>query len=111
MIKTDDIRTKRGKMNTNQILNQAIREYEQALGIYAIFAILFTIFWIMAMFDAIKSDFKDESNKTIWILILLLTSVPGAFIYFLVAPGQKLNKKDIHDRVPIISGEANDKWF
>lgn len=40
------------------------------------------ILWIVMLLDVIKRDFKNENDKMMWIVILALTQIVGAIIYF-----------------------------
>ena len=45
-------------------------------------SVLVTIFWILMIIDAAKRDFKQENDKIMWILIVVLTGIIGALIYY-----------------------------
>ena len=47
-----------------------------------IVGILGLIFWIFMLVDVIKRDFKKENDKLLWILIVVLTGLIGAIIYY-----------------------------
>lgn len=47
-----------------------------------IFAIGGSILWIFMLVDLAKREFKGKDEKIVWILILVLTGVIGAFIYY-----------------------------
>ena len=52
------------------------------LGVTAVFGILFlvcAVFWIWMLIDCLKREFND---KVLWILILLLTGILGAILYY-----------------------------
>lgn len=66
--------------------------------VYAIFMIvMFTIgifalvFWILMLIDVIKRDFKQENDKIMWVLIVVLTGIIGALIYYFIV--KRENKK------------------
>ena len=40
------------------------------------------IFWIMMIVDVARRDFRNDNDKTTWLLIVLLTGVIGAIIYY-----------------------------
>ena len=42
------------------------------------------VFWIMMIIDAAKRNFKNENDKTLWILVLVFTSWIGALVYYFV---------------------------
>lgn len=57
-------------------------------------AILAFVFWIMMIVDCAKRDFKGDSEKIVWILVLVFLGIIGALIYyFAVAKGAPLKKR------------------
>ena len=66
------------------------------------FAIFSIIFWILMLIDVVKRDFEKEDEKTMWVLIIALTHVVGALIYYFVvkkkAPAQVKEKKPSGDK-------------
>jgi NADH:ubiquinone oxidoreductase subunit 6 (subunit J) len=44
--------------------------------------VLLFIFWIFMIVDVAKRDFKNESDKIVWILIVVLLGVLGGIIYY-----------------------------
>ena len=53
------------------------------VSIFAI-AVLAIIFWIFMLVDAARRNFKDENDKVVWILIVVLLGLLGAIIYYFV---------------------------
>ena len=49
-----------------------------ALGIFAL------VFWIIMIVDVVKREFKQENDKILWVLIVILTGIVGALIYYFV---------------------------
>ena len=54
--------------------------------------ILFFVFWIITLVDAIKRKFGKENEKLIWILVIVLTGVIGSLIYYFVVYKQDKTK-------------------
>jgi len=58
--------------------------------IVAFFLFLFTlgalgtIFWILMIVDCARRKFKNSNDRVLWILVLVLAGVIGAFIYYFV---------------------------
>jgi len=50
-----------------------------------------SVLWIFAIIDILKSNFKDSTNKIIWVLIVLLLPVLGSILYFIFGGQQKTN--------------------
>jgi hypothetical protein len=57
--------------------------------VFMAIAVLGTIFWIFMIVDVAKRTFKNESDKVLWILIVVLAGLIGAIIYYFV-----VKKKD-----------------
>ena len=47
------------------------------------------IFWAWALFDLLKSNFKDSTNKLIWLLVVFFLYAFGALLYFFIGRQQK----------------------
>ena len=47
------------------------------------------IFWAWALFDLLKSDFKDSINKLIWLLVVFFLYAFGALLYFFIGRQQR----------------------
>lgn len=50
------------------------------------------VLWVLALIDIVKNEFEGQ-NKLIWVLVVALTGVIGAIIYFVIGTSQKLPKK------------------
>jgi hypothetical protein len=48
-----------------------------------------TIFWIMMLVDVINRKFDNESDKTIWILVIALGHLIGAIVYYFAVKNKK----------------------
>lgn len=57
------------------------------LPLLILVAVIF--FWLWALIDILKSDFKDY-NKIVWLLSVLLVPVLGFILYFLIGKKQKI---------------------
>ncbi len=60
------------------------------LIIVFIFILLPFIFWIIALIDILKSDFRDTNGKIIWVLVVIFLPVIGSILYFLIGKSQKI---------------------
>lgn len=54
-----------------------------ALGILAI------IFWIFMLVDVAKRSFKNETDKVLWILVIVLAGLIGSIVYYFVVKRKK----------------------
>ena len=59
-------------------------------ALIVIIGILSFIFWIWMIVDCAKRNFKKETDKVVWILVIVLLSVLGAAIYYFAV---KINDK------------------
>ena len=58
------------------------------LGIvFAIIALLTSIFWIWMLIDCATNASLDGTQKIVWILVILFLHFLGALIYFIVGRG------------------------
>jgi hypothetical protein len=49
-----------------------------------LFGLVYFVFWLYCLIDAIRSNFKDPNMKLIWIVILLFAHVLGPIIYLVM---------------------------
>ncbi|MCD8740585.1 PLD nuclease N-terminal domain-containing protein [Mucilaginibacter roseus] len=47
---------------------------------------------LITLIDIIKSDFKDQFTKLLWIVIVLLAPILGCLLYFLIGRSQKVSR-------------------
>ncbi len=66
------------------------------VGVLAVFAILFIIFWIWMIVDCAKRKFKNSAEKVIWILVIVFLHWIGSVVYFIVV--KMYNQKGIFKR-------------
>ncbi|MFC1730592.1 PLDc N-terminal domain-containing protein [candidate division KSB1 bacterium] len=57
--------------------------------------ILLTIFWIWMIVDCAKRHFMDETEKVIWILVIIIVGGLGAVIYYFAVkrPGDRRHRR------------------
>jgi len=54
-----------------------------------ILSLLAFIFWIMMLIDSIQRKYKNKDEKIIWILVIILTYLVGALVYYFVVKRKK----------------------
>jgi ABC-type molybdate transport system permease subunit len=64
------------------------------LGIMALSLIFLvpTILWIWALLDILKSDFKSDIEKIIWLALVIFVPVLGWILYFAIGRSQRINR-------------------
>lgn len=50
--------------------------------IMVVIAVLLFIFWIWMLLDCLKRDFKNDSDKIVWALVVIFLGAIGAAIYY-----------------------------
>ena len=58
-------------------------------------ALVTTIFWLWMLIDAITNTALTGTEKIIWVLVVLLSHIIGALLYFLLARGGRVNRPGI----------------
>jgi hypothetical protein len=54
--------------------------------------ILGTVFWIWTLIDCATNESSQGNDKVVWILVIALTHLLGAAIYFLVRRPQRMRE-------------------
>ena len=77
--------------------NEAITSIRTLLGFFMLMMLLIVVigallfaFWIWMIIDCAKRKFRNETDKVVWILVIVLLSVLGAAIYYFAV---KINDK------------------
>lgn len=52
--------------------------------------IIGVILQVVAIIDILKSNFRNDSDKIIWILVVVFLHLIGAILYFAVGNNQKI---------------------
>ncbi len=60
--------------------------------IFATLAILSVVFWIWTIIDCARRNFKGDTEKIVWILILIFLGILGSIIYYFAIVYQKRRK-------------------
>lgn len=56
-----------------------------------VFSLAYFIFWLYCLVDVIRSNFKDQNMKLVWVLILLFAHGLGPIAYLVLGKGTKSN--------------------
>jgi len=64
-------------------------------GMGVIVLLLAIVFWIWMIVDCIKRKFKNKNEKVIWGLVIILTGIIGAFIYYCIIKAKVEEKSEI----------------
>jgi hypothetical protein len=63
------------------------------LPIFFLFSIVIgaMVLWIYCLIDAIRNDFEKETQKVIWIILLVTVPVIGVVLYLLMGREQQID--------------------
>jgi hypothetical protein len=59
--------------------------------LFMLLSIAYFILWVYCLIDVIRSNFKDQNMKLIWIVVLLFAQVIGPIAYLIMGQGTKMN--------------------
>lgn len=78
----------------SELIRFLLGSFLLAIFLIAIVGALLFIFWIWMIIDCAKRNFKKDTDKVVWILVIVFLNVLGASIYyFAVKLPDKNNKK------------------
>jgi len=69
--------------------NQALENLFALGGTIVLIGIGIFILWLIALIDVIITDFKNPSNKTMWIILLIFLPPLGAILYMIIGVQQR----------------------
>ncbi|MDP2041374.1 MAG: PLD nuclease N-terminal domain-containing protein [Algoriphagus sp.] len=50
-------------------------------------------FWVYALFDCVRNEFRGPNQKLIWIILLLFAPVIGTFLYLSMSRSSKEKRR------------------
>ncbi len=51
------------------------------------------VLWIWGIVDVVNSNFKEDSTKLLWIIIILIAPLIGILLYLIIGRKQRLAKR------------------
>jgi len=58
--------------------------------LFAFIALLSFVFWIWILIDCAKNETDIGNTRLIWVIIIILTYIVGAFLYYLIRRPKRL---------------------
>ena len=59
----------------------------------ALITVILVVLWVWMLVDAAKRNFKNKTEKIVWLLVIVLVGWIGALIYYIVI--RSINKQGI----------------
>lgn len=63
-------------------------------AIFGFFAMMiglgFTLIWVLALIEIVRSEFQSKDERLIWLLIVILLPFIGTILYFAMGRKQRL---------------------
>ncbi|WP_111668979.1 PLDc N-terminal domain-containing protein [Algoriphagus litoralis] len=59
--------------------------------LFLLLSVFYFFLWIYCLIDVIRSDFRDQNMKLIWVVVILFAQVIGPIAYLILRKGSKLN--------------------
>lgn len=59
------------------------------LIVVLLFSLAYFVLWLYCLIDVIRSNFKDQNMKLIWVIILLFAHGLGPIAYLILGRGSK----------------------
>lgn len=54
------------------------------MGLFVLAVLLSMVFWVWMLIDCVQRDFKKDSDKIVWVLLMLFLGVIPSIIYYFV---------------------------
>lgn len=76
----------------------AIESLARFMAIWVLIGLGVFIIWVLTIVDIVRSEFTSPSNKTVWILLVILIPVIGMLLYHVFGSSQKSNHIGYKDK-------------
>ena len=50
----------------------------------------FTVIWVLALIEIVRSEFQDKNERLIWLLLVILLPLIGTILYFAIGRKQRM---------------------
>ncbi|WP_460560127.1 PLD nuclease N-terminal domain-containing protein [Ferruginibacter profundus] len=62
---------------------------------WSIFILLILLFWLSALVNVLKSDFKDSVTKLIWVVVIIFLPMLGSLLFLFIGRVQRITNKQL----------------
>jgi hypothetical protein len=65
-------------------------------GVLMFLGLLSSIFWIVELIDVVRRQFRDDTTKVLWVVVVVVGHFVGSLVYYFVGkptgtlPGERL---------------------
>lgn len=88
------------RVQTAELEQKVFRPLAKFTAFMMSLLILSLFIWFSTLLDIICSEFKDPSNKIVWILLVLFLAPLGIILYFLIGRSQKIENLSTSGKAP-----------
>lgn len=67
--------------------------------LFFLLALAGLVFWIWSLVDCLKAEWKNSSDKTVWLLVILFLSLFGSMLYVLIGKDKQVKKGETSEQV------------
>ncbi len=60
---------------------------------FATLGVFLFVFWILMIVDCVKRKFKEDSEKIVWVIVIIFAGIIGALIYYFVVKNKDKKRK------------------
>lgn len=65
----------------------------QGLILWQLIMVAYLGFWMYALIDCLKNEFRGPNQKLIWVLLILFAPIMGTFLYLSMSQCSKVKRK------------------
>lgn len=73
---------------------RALESLSRFMAIWLTIGAVVFITWVSTIVDIVRSEFTNPSNKTVWVILVILLPILGTVLYYIFGSGQKLSAND-----------------
>jgi hypothetical protein len=59
------------------------------MTVVVVLGIAYLLFWLLTLVHAVRSTYRDEISRVIWILIVIFFQVVGPILYWVFSKGNR----------------------
>lgn len=52
-------------------------------------SVVAVIFWILMIVDCVQKKFKNDTERIVWLLVIIFAGIVGALIYYFIVKSKK----------------------